>query len=217
MKKKNKINIPEDQKIKCNAIIHSAAVAAGSVGAGLAQAPLADNLVITPIQIGMIIALGKVFDQEVTKSAAKAIIGGASASFAGRAISQVIWGWIPLLGNGINTLTASSLTEAIGWMAVDNFSKDQYADILMKYAKDEDEIKPESTVYSEVSENTEDDKAETAAENLTRRAQQFLDGKKNRKTEMEEYRQLLNEIERALLDVSEDDPLHEIYDKLTDL
>lgn len=217
MKKKDKINIPQDQKIKCNAIIHSAAVAAGGVGAGLAQVPLADNVVITPIQIGMIIAIGKVFDQEVTKSAAKAILGGATASFAGRAISQALFGWIPGLGNGINTLTASSLTEAIGWMAVDNFSKDQYADILMKYAKDEGEIKPESPADSEASENTEDERAETVAEKLTRRAQQFLNGTKNRKTEKEEYRQLLNELERALLDVSEDDPLHEIYDKLTDL
>ena len=49
MKKKDKINIPQDQKIKCNAIIHSAAVAAGGVGAGLAQVPLADNVFITPM------------------------------------------------------------------------------------------------------------------------------------------------------------------------
>ena len=72
----SKITMPEDQKQKCHTIIHGAAVAAGGAGSGLAQVPMADSAVITPIQIGMIIALGKVFDQKITKSAANAILSG---------------------------------------------------------------------------------------------------------------------------------------------
>ena len=110
MARKNKIDIPKDQMNKCNAIIHGASVAAGGVGTGLAQIPLADNTVITPIQIGMIIALGKVFDQEVSKSAATAILGSLAASFIGRGVSQVLVGWVPILGNSVNTSTAAGLT-----------------------------------------------------------------------------------------------------------
>lgn len=62
------------------------------VGTGLAQIPLADNAVITPIQITMIISLGKVFNQEVTKSIAKGILGGFVANFVGRGVAQVSWG-----------------------------------------------------------------------------------------------------------------------------
>ena len=34
----------DSEKTKCHAIIHSAATAAGAVGAGLAQLPMSDNL-----------------------------------------------------------------------------------------------------------------------------------------------------------------------------
>lgn len=47
--------LTDDQELMCHGIIHSASVAAARVGAGLAQIPLSDNVVITPIQIGMII------------------------------------------------------------------------------------------------------------------------------------------------------------------
>ena len=88
----------------------------------MAQIPLADNAVIAPIQIGMIIKLGNVFGHTITETMAKAIISSAAASFIGRGVSQVLLGWIPGVGNAINTATAAGITEAIGWIAVKEFS-----------------------------------------------------------------------------------------------
>lgn len=205
MAKKNKINIPKDQMNKCNAIIHGASVAAGGVGTGLAQIPLADNAVITPIQIGMIIALGKVFDQEVSKSAATAILGSLAASFIGRGVSQVLVGWVPVLGNAVNTATAAGLTEAIGWTVVDNFSKNQYKSILKEHPVTEEEKEAEKVV--EPQKNDE----------LRTRAEEFIIGTKNKKDNKDEFYALLNDLEKALDAVSEEDPLYDLYDKLMNL
>ena len=112
-----------DQKSKCNAIIHTASVAAAGAGAGLAQIPGSDNAVITPIQSTMTISLGKVFDIDLSESAAKAALGSVAASTIGRTVSQVLLGWIPGIGNAINATTAAGLTEAMGWALADDFSK----------------------------------------------------------------------------------------------
>lgn len=124
---KNKhLKITEEQKTQCHAIIHAASAAAGGVGAAGAQLPVADNAVIIPIQISMIIGLGKVFDLEITKSIANGIIKSAAASFVGRGVSQVLFGWVPIAGNAINTATAAGITETIGWLAVKEFSEKAY-------------------------------------------------------------------------------------------
>lgn len=206
MAKKNKMD--KDQKNKCNAIIHGASVAAGGVGTGMAQIPLADNAVITPIQIGMIIALGKVFGQEVSKSAATAILGGMAASFIGRGVSQVLVGWVPFLGNAVNTATAAGITEAIGWTVADNFSKNQYKAILKEHPVTEEESREEET------ENVEETQK---IDELTERAKEFIDGTKNKKDNKDEFYELLNDLEKALVSVPEKDPLHNLYDELMNL
>ena len=85
-------------------LIHTASVAAAGAGAGLAQIPGSDNAVITPIQLTMTISLGKVFDIDLSESAAKAALGSVAASTIGRTVSQVLLGWIPGIGNAINAL-----------------------------------------------------------------------------------------------------------------
>jgi len=209
MSKKDKINIPKDQKIKCNAIIHSASVSAGAAGTGLAQIPLADSAIITPIQIGMIVALGKIFDQEISKSAAKAILAGMAAAFAGRGISQVLVGWIPGVGNAVNAATAATITEAVGWMAVDNFSKDAYKDIIAQNPMTDDERKENAKEEAE--------KKQNEREELISRANAFIQGEKNKKSNRDEYNQLLNEFERFLIDIDKSDSIYEIYNSLSDL
>ena len=116
--------ITAEQYGECHAIIHGATAAAAGVGSGMAQIPLSDTAVITPIQVGMIIALGKVFDREITDAMAKAAIASATAATAGRMLSQVILGWIPGVGNVINASTAAVLTEGIGWAMADDFAKE---------------------------------------------------------------------------------------------
>ena len=99
-----------NHKSKCHKIIHTAAASASAAAAGLAQLPGSDAIPITAIQVGMIISLCAVFGQEITKSAAKSILGGATAAIGGRTVSQFLVGWIPGLGNAINAATAASIT-----------------------------------------------------------------------------------------------------------
>lgn len=115
--------ITTDQRSKCHAIIHSASASAGAVGAGLAQIPCSDNAVITPIQIAMTIALGRVFGIELTNSAASTSWATFASATIGRTASQVLIGWIPVAGNIINACTAASITEALGWMIAEDFAR----------------------------------------------------------------------------------------------
>ncbi len=112
-----------DQEAKCHGIIHSASVAAAGIGAGLAQIPVSDNALITPIQLAMTISLGAVFGVELTKSAAQASVASATAATVGRGFSQVLVGWIPIIGNVINATTAATITEAIGWLLANEFAE----------------------------------------------------------------------------------------------
>lgn len=113
----------DDQRQKCHVIIHTASTATAAVGAGLAQLPLTDHAVIVPIQVTMIVSLGAVFDVHVTDSVAKGIALGMAAFFVGRAASQILLGWIPVLGNAINAATAAGITEAMGWAVANKFAK----------------------------------------------------------------------------------------------
>lgn len=113
----------DEQKEKCHAIIHTASAAATAIGAGLAQVPGSDNALLTPIQLTMTIGLGKVFEIELTESAALAAIGSVAASTIGRTASQFLVGWIPGIGNAINAATAAALTESMGWLLADQFSR----------------------------------------------------------------------------------------------
>jgi len=113
----------DEQKEACHVIIHGAATAAGATGAGLAQLPLTDSAVIIPLQVAMIIALGKVFEIQLTEGAAKGMALAATAALVGRAASQILVGWIPFLGNAINAATAAGITEALGWTIAKEFDK----------------------------------------------------------------------------------------------
>lgn len=122
MRKKRRIFMTDEEKKKCHAIIHAASVAAGGVGAGLAQIPGSDNAVIVPIQVTMTVSLGAVFGIKLDESAAKATLATATASMAGRAISQFLVGWIPGIGNALNAATAAGVTETIGWALAKDFA-----------------------------------------------------------------------------------------------
>ena len=112
----------DSEYAKCHAIIHSAAVAAGGVGAGLAQIPLSDNLVIMPIQIGMVGSLGSVFDKSLGEAAITSLISAAAATVVGRNLAGALVGWLPVIGNVIQASTAFAITESIGWIIANNFA-----------------------------------------------------------------------------------------------
>ncbi len=221
-KYKLKAYLTPEEKTKCHAIIHGASVASGGVGAGLAQIPLADNAVITPIQIGMIVALGKVFEQEITKSAAQAILSGLAANAVGRGAAQVLVGWVPGIGNAINSATAAALTETIGWMAVDRFAKDAHEKTTSNSAGESD---TESSNFDfeadQPYENAEEQVVERNSPriDLTIRANEFLNGYKNIISNKEDYRNLCEDFRSFLNDneLDEDDELFNLYDKIRDL
>lgn len=183
--------IPEELKKKCHPIIHSAAVAAGGVGAGLAQAVGTDNAVIVPIQITMITTLGKqVFDLDITEAMAKSIIASAGATIAGRTASQVLVGWMPIIGNAVNTATAAGITELIGWIAVGNFYDRYLAD------KNKGKIEGMKRGYEMASAEYEN--------KLRQQADMFLKEKENVNIMVEEYEKLLDEYENHIKKLEEE-------------
>lgn len=107
----------------CNGIIHFASLAATAAGGGLAQIPGSDNLVISPIQLTMVVALGRVFGITLEESNAKAMVGNATAASVGKTASKVFVGKIPGYGNVVNAVTAATVTEAIGWVIANEFEK----------------------------------------------------------------------------------------------
>ena len=114
-----------DQNNQCHIVIHTAATAAGAVGAGLAQLPGSDNVPLVAIQISMAIALGKIFNIQVSETAGRGMVMTALASMIGpiiaRTIQQWIFGWIPGAGNAVNATTAAAITETIGWILANEF------------------------------------------------------------------------------------------------
>lgn len=120
---KSKVHMPKELEKKCHVAIHSASAA--SAAAGAIPIPMSDAIPITTAQIGMIIALGKLFGITLSNAAAKAIAGVAITQQAGRAIFTNIIKAIPgagsVLGGVIGASTAAVLTETLGWIVADDF------------------------------------------------------------------------------------------------
>ena len=115
-------NLTSEQKKKIHAIIHSASASTAAVGGSTAQLPVPDTAIITPIQVAMIISIGNVFGLTISESAAKSWLAEALAATAGRTISKLLLGWIPVAGNIINASTAAGLTEALGWAVAQEYA-----------------------------------------------------------------------------------------------
>lgn len=104
----------KDQKRRCDVIIHSASGIAGLVG-GVAPIPGSDAVLIMPVQVGMVIQLGRVFDVAITQSAARSAVLAALAQILGRGSARVITHFIPGVRNVVNGAVAVTVTEALGW------------------------------------------------------------------------------------------------------
>ncbi len=122
-KKLAETNMTEKEHISTRRAIHTTAAAAAGVGAGLAQIPGSDSAILVTLQIAMIRKIGKTFEIKVTESSAETIIGTSLATMAGRGLSQILAGWIPIAGNIINAGTAALITELLGWMIANEFAE----------------------------------------------------------------------------------------------
>ena len=123
--KTNTTGLSTNQKV--HGIVHSAALAAGAVGAGLAQIPGSDAPILTGIQTTMIIAIAHEHGAAITKAAAADLLLTFTATLVGRGVSQFLVGWVPGWGNAINATTAAAVTEAVGWAADGYFGEERAA------------------------------------------------------------------------------------------
>lgn len=112
------------QNDKVHGVVHLAASAAAGVGAGLAQIPGSDMPLLATIQTGMIVGIAQFHGVSMTQTAAADLLLTFSAGMGGRALSQFLVGWMPGIGNSINSITAFAVTEAIGWAADAYFEKE---------------------------------------------------------------------------------------------
>lgn len=71
----------------------------------------------------MVLSLGKVFDIELTESAAKSILTGAAGILIGRAVVGGLLKLIPGIGWLISGAVAAAVTEALGWTIANDFAK----------------------------------------------------------------------------------------------
>lgn len=205
MKKKH--NLPADIEKKCHGIIHSAALAAGSVGAAGAIIPVADNALITPLQVGMIVALAKVFDRDINKEAALGVIKGAGAAIVGRAISQVLLGWIPVLGSVINSATATAITEALGWSSAESFYKE--------WLNDGHSVNERPKSFSTIKDD-EQSKREYLKK-LCSLAEAFISGEKDAKgKDNDEFKELFDKMSYEIADLEQDDSFIKVFEKMVD-
>ena len=76
--------------------------------------PGSDAFVIAPIQIAMIIHLGKLHNIDVTKSTASGFLASAGMSFTGRFIAQELLSFMPIFKNIIGPPLAFGLTYSLG-------------------------------------------------------------------------------------------------------
>jgi uncharacterized protein (DUF697 family) len=180
---KKNIPLTKDEKIKCNAIIHSASAATGAMG--IIPIGPADTVMITPTQITMIVSLGAVFNIRVSENLAKSILGGLALSIAGRAVAATILSFIPVVGWAIKGATAAGLTEAIGWTAVAHFH-----DIKENHSK----FAGKKEGYAEASSEYE--------KKLRQQATDFIGRETVHKSEMAEYLQLVDDLTKMIIELS---------------
>ena len=180
---KKKVPLTKDEKLKCNAIIHSASVATGAMG--IIPIGPADTLMITPAQITMIVSLGAIFNIRVSENLAKSILGGLALSIAGRAVAATILSFIPVVGWAIKGGTAAALTEAIGWTAVAHFH----------------DIKENHSKFAGKKEGYEEASTEYEAK-LRQQAEDFLKKATVNKSEIEEFSQLVDALTIMIIELS---------------
>lgn len=117
----------EETRIRCHAAIHAGSAAAAAAASGAAQLPLSDSVILIPIQVSMVVALGAIFDITMTESLAAAVIRAHVAKITGRLIARSITslavGWLPGAGNVINAATAALITETLGWEIAEKFDR----------------------------------------------------------------------------------------------
>ena len=70
----------------------------------------------------LILTLGKVFNNKITKADAQVILKAAAAPLAGRTLAKIGLDFVPGIGWGINAAIAGTVTEILGWAIANDFA-----------------------------------------------------------------------------------------------
>ncbi len=126
MSGENRTEAGRDRKAECERIITTASAASAAAG-GLTLVPGSDAILIMPMQVWMVIALGRVFGIRVSKSAAKAAIYASLGRVVGLGGVTVLSRLVPGLGNVVRAGVAFSVTQGIGNIVVDQLVEGDFA------------------------------------------------------------------------------------------
>lgn len=102
------------RKSDAQAAVHLFSAGSAGIAASLAQAPGVDEVALAGNDVLMAIAICKIYDLSLTKSAAKVILAPIAGNALGVKIFSKAITWFPGLGNVVNATVAGSVTEAIG-------------------------------------------------------------------------------------------------------
>ncbi len=122
--------IEDERRRNAGFIINTAAVASAGAAAVLSKRSIlgalikADTPVLATIAISMVIALGKLFDQNIGSTAAITLLSKYIGSSLGVAGTKSIVGWVPIIGRVANATITFGFIEALGWQIYDYFDKE---------------------------------------------------------------------------------------------
>jgi uncharacterized protein (DUF697 family) len=112
----------EKRKNEAGRIIHGVAVAAASISSTMIPYS-ADTAALTSLHVGMIQALARLFHRELDARSALGMLHEVSGPLFGNTASKTLLGWIPGVGNWVNTSVTTGLTEALGWRVYKYFEE----------------------------------------------------------------------------------------------
>ena len=109
--------ISSDKASKVHRTIHGASITAAGVGA--LPIPIADALILVPIQLKMLKNIYKIYDVKFSDKFVVNFIRVTLIPYIGRSLATLI----PGVGSVVNASIAAAITEAIGWSAAASLEK----------------------------------------------------------------------------------------------
>lgn len=142
-------NLSKEEKAK--KIIRNYALSAATIA--VEPIPVVDSVLLAPVQVAMVLHLGKIYGQKITKTAAQGIINTIGLSFIGNVLFMTLAGFFPGVKQIIGPSVAFSLTYVSGLIINDLFSsgninptKEQLQELSQKY---KGELKKAKKLYEE--------------------------------------------------------------------
>lgn len=106
----DRINLSKDERAKT--VIRNYALSAA--GVALEPIPIVDSFLLAPVQIAMVIHLGKIHGKKITKSIASGLVNTIGLAFIGNELFLLIVGFFPGIKQVIGPSVAFSLTWVSG-------------------------------------------------------------------------------------------------------